>query len=167
VSRLSHCVVMLDRRETKEDHLGPCIAQVAAIREVADASPLPRRGPTLPLFACVLRAQSTNASLTGRVTDLSRATVAEAKVAAMNTGTNFHCVALVQYATAQRPANTELFKQWIEQWKPLAYRGMEGVVELFGQAPRPVEPKAVSAKVRAAHHAFLARCGLNAVQVDS
>jgi hypothetical protein len=22
-----------------------------------------------------------------------------------------------------------LFKQWIEQWKPLAYRGMEGVVE--------------------------------------
>jgi len=34
--------------------------------------------------------------------------------------------ALVQYATAQRPANTELFKQWIEQWKPLAYRGMEG-----------------------------------------
>jgi hypothetical protein len=32
----------------------------------------------------------------------------------------------------QRPANTELFKQWIEQWKPLAYRGMKGVVELFG-----------------------------------
>ncbi len=59
-------------------------------------------------------------------------------------------VALVQYATAQRPANTELFNQWIERWKPLAYRGMEGVVELFGQAPRPVEPKAVSAKVRAA-----------------
>jgi signal transduction histidine kinase len=76
-------------------------------------------------------------------------------------------VALVQYATAQHPANTELFKQWIEQWKPLAYRGIEGVVELFGQAPRPVEPKAVSAKVRAAHHAFLARCGLNAVQPDS
>ena len=80
---------MLDRRETKDDHRDPCIAQVTAIREVADASPLPRRGPTLPLFACVLRAQSTNASLTGRVTDLSKATVAEAKVAAMNTGTNF------------------------------------------------------------------------------
>jgi hypothetical protein len=46
--------------------------------------------PTLPLFTCVLRAQSTNASLRGRVTDLSKATVAEAKVAAMNTGTNFH-----------------------------------------------------------------------------
>jgi hypothetical protein len=46
--------------------------------------------PTLPLVTCVLRAQSTNASLTGRVTDLSKATVAEAKVATMNTGTNFH-----------------------------------------------------------------------------
>jgi len=71
--------------------------------------------------------------------------------------------ALVRYATAQRPANAELFKQWIEQWKPLAYQGMEGVLELFGQAPRPVETQALSAKVRAAHDAFLARCGLDAV----
>ena len=30
-----------------------------------------------------------------------------------------------------------------------------------------LEPNAVSAKVRAAHHAFLARCGLNAVHADS
>jgi hypothetical protein len=63
--------------------------------------------PTLPLFACVLRAQSTNASLRGRVTDLSKATVAEAKVAAMNTGTNFHYEAAtsssgVPFAFSQR-----------------------------------------------------------------
>jgi len=45
---------------------------------------------TLPLITCVLRAQSTNASLTGRVTNLSKATVAEAKIAKMNTGTNLH-----------------------------------------------------------------------------
>ena len=62
---------------------------------------------TLSLFACVLRAQSTNASLTGRVTDLSRATVAEAKVAAMNTGTTFHYEAAtsssgVPFAFSQR-----------------------------------------------------------------
>jgi hypothetical protein len=38
-------------------------------------------GPTLPLFTCVLREQSTNASLRGRVTELSKVTVAEAKVA--------------------------------------------------------------------------------------
>jgi CheY-like chemotaxis protein len=52
------------------------------------------------------------------------------------------------------------------KWKPLAYRGMEALVELFGQAPRPLEPQAVSAKVQAAHHAFhafLSRCGLDAV----
>jgi hypothetical protein len=36
-----------------------------------------------------LRAQSTNASLTGRITDPSKATIAEAKVAAINAGTNF------------------------------------------------------------------------------
>jgi len=49
------------------------------------------------------------------------------------------------------------------EWMPLAYRGMDGVLELFGQAARQVEPQAVLAKVRAAHHAFLARCSLNAV----
>jgi toluene monooxygenase system protein E len=71
--------------------------------------------------------------------------------------------ALVQYAVAQRPANKALLQQWVEKWKPLAYRGMEGVAELFGQAPRPLEPQAVSAQTRAAHHAFLARCGLDTV----
>jgi hypothetical protein len=63
--------------------------------------------PTLPLFTSVLRAQSTNASLAGRVTDLSKATVAEAKVAAMNTSTNFHYEAAtsssgVPFAFSQR-----------------------------------------------------------------
>jgi toluene monooxygenase system protein E len=71
--------------------------------------------------------------------------------------------ALVQYAVTQRPANTELLERWVKHWKPLAYRGMEALVELFGQAPRPLQPQAVAAKVRAAHHAFLTRCGLNAV----
>jgi hypothetical protein len=36
----------------------------------------------------VLRAQSTNASLTGRITDLSKAVIVDAKVAAINAGTN-------------------------------------------------------------------------------
>jgi len=72
--------------------------------------------------------------------------------------------ALVKYAVAQRPANQGLLKQWVEKWNPLAYRGIEGVVELFGQAPSPLEPQAVSAQARAAHHAFLARCGLDSVE---
>jgi hypothetical protein len=69
--------------------------------------PLSPRGLTLSLFTCVLRAQSTNASFAGRVTDLSKATVAEAKVAAMNTGTTFHFEAAtsssgVPFAFSQR-----------------------------------------------------------------
>ena len=40
-------------------------------------------------FSLVLRAQSTNASLTGRVTDPSKAAIADAKVAAIRTETNF------------------------------------------------------------------------------
>ena len=57
--------------------------------------------------------------------------------------------ALVKYAVAQRPANRGLLRQWVKKWNPLAYRGLEGVVELFGQAPSPLEPQAVSAKARA------------------
>ena len=43
----------------------------------------------LSLYPCVLCAQSTNGSIAGRVTDPSKATIAEAKVAALNLGTNF------------------------------------------------------------------------------
>jgi len=70
--------------------------------------------------------------------------------------------ALVQYAVTKRPGNRELLEQWVEKWTPLAYRGMEGIIELFGRAARPLQPQAVSANVRAAHRSFLARCGLMA-----
>src|ERR1700745_4354129 len=39
-------------------------------------------------FSSVLRAQSTNASLTGRVTDPSKAVIADARVAAISVSTN-------------------------------------------------------------------------------
>lgn len=42
----------------------------------------------LALFTSLLRAQSTNASLTGRITDPSRALIVDAKIAAIGTGTN-------------------------------------------------------------------------------
>ena len=73
--------------------------------------------------------------------------------------------ALVQYAVTRRPANREVLEQWVAKWMPLAYRGTEAVVELFGQAARPLRPEIVSADVRAAHHAFLVRCGLSAFEV--
>jgi len=72
-------------------------------------------------------------------------------------------VALVQYATTQHPENARLLKEWVDEWKPLAYRGMESVVELFVEAPRRLEPRSASEKVRIAHEAFLARCGLDKV----
>jgi toluene monooxygenase system protein E len=72
--------------------------------------------------------------------------------------------ALVQYAVAQHPANADLLKQWVKHWTPLAYRGVEGLVELLGQAPRPLQFQAVAAKVQAAHHALLTRCGLNTIE---
>ncbi len=43
----------------------------------------------LSLYPCALRAQTTNASITGRVTDPSKAMIGEVKVAAVNLGTNF------------------------------------------------------------------------------
>jgi|SRR5215469_149287 len=52
----------------------------------------------LCLCASTLSAQSTSASLTGDVTDPLKATIAGAKVAAVNTGTNF------RYETATNEA---------------------------------------------------------------
>src|SRR5215470_15694423 len=53
-----------------------------------------RRTSTLVLFflisTVVLRAQSTNASLSGRVTDPSRALITGARVTAVSSGTNSH-----------------------------------------------------------------------------
>ena len=43
----------------------------------------------LSWYPCALRAQTTNGSITGRVTDPSKATIPDAKVAAVSTGTNF------------------------------------------------------------------------------
>ena len=54
--------------------------------------------------------------------------------------------ALVQYAVAQRPANAELLKQWVTHWNRRSYLS----IELFGQAPRPLQPEAVAA-AKAAH----------------
>jgi len=71
-------------------------------------------------------------------------------------------VKLVQYAVEQRPANAGLLRNWVDQWQPLAYRAMERIVELYGEAPCAREPQAVLERVWVVHHAFLDRCGLGA-----
>jgi len=64
----------------------------------------------LPLYSCALRAQTTNASITGRVTDPSKATIADAKVAAVNLGTNFRYESTTntagEYGLANLPPGT-------------------------------------------------------------
>jgi hypothetical protein len=65
----------------------------------------------LVLYTCIypvlVSAQTTNASVSGRVTDQSKATVPEAKIAAINNGTNFRYESLTngvgEYALANLP----------------------------------------------------------------
>jgi hypothetical protein len=65
---------------------------------------------SLLLYSCALRAQTTNGSITGRVTDPSKATIAEAKVAAVNLGTNFRYESTTnaagEYTLANLPPGT-------------------------------------------------------------
>lgn len=75
-----------------------------------------RKGPALLLifllllYSCALQAQTTNGSVTGRVTDPSKATIAEAKVAAVNLGTNFRYESTTnaggEYTLANLPPGT-------------------------------------------------------------
>jgi hypothetical protein len=62
------------------------------------------------LYPCVLRAQTTNASITGRVRDPSKAAVPDAKVGTVNIGTNFHYESTTntagEYALANLPPGT-------------------------------------------------------------
>jgi hypothetical protein len=64
----------------------------------------------LSLYPCALRAQTTNGSITGRVTDPSKATIADAKVGAVNTGTNFRYDTATngagEYSLANLPSGT-------------------------------------------------------------
>ena len=64
----------------------------------------------LSLYPFALRAQTTNASITSRVTDPSKATIADAKVAAINTGTNFRYESTTntagEYTLANLPPGT-------------------------------------------------------------
>src|SRR5262245_43505342 len=63
-------------------------------------------------FTTALRAQSTNASLTGRVTDSSKALIAHARVATINVATNF------RYQTT----TTGLGEYYLTNLPPSTYR---------------------------------------------
>src|SRR5215813_12440781 len=73
---------------------GPQASRLTLFTSLAQR--LPMRGVAVCAFlfllahACVLRAQSTNASITGRITDPSHALITDAKVAVISLGTNAH-----------------------------------------------------------------------------
>jgi hypothetical protein len=82
-----------DPRSPRNSHVSSCYS------EFASGIPFPasnfrarivRRAFLLIAFTLVIRAQSTDASLTGRVTDPSKGVIANAKVAAIAFGTNLH-----------------------------------------------------------------------------
>jgi hypothetical protein len=62
------------------------------------------------LYLCALRAQTTNGSITARVTDPSKAAIPDAKVAAVNSGTNFRYETVTngagEYTLANLPPGT-------------------------------------------------------------
>src|SRR5215470_7981970 len=64
----------------------------------------------LSLYPCAMRAQTTNGSISGRVTDPSKATIPDAKVAAVNAGTNFRYETVTngagEYTLANLPPGT-------------------------------------------------------------
>ena len=68
----------------------------------------------LCLYPCMVRAQSTNAPLTGRITDPSNAVVAGMRVAAVNARTNFR----YETATNER-ANMpcQISRQALTAWR--------------------------------------------------
>jgi Carboxypeptidase regulatory-like domain len=65
---------------------------------------------SLSLYSCALRAQTTNASITGGVMDPSKAAIPDAKVGAVNAGTNFRYESATNtagvYALASLPPGT-------------------------------------------------------------
>jgi Carboxypeptidase regulatory-like domain/TonB dependent receptor len=69
---------------------------------------------SLSVYCCALRAQTTNGSITGRVTDPSKASVPDAKVGAVNTGTNFRYESTTngagEYTLANLPPGTYGFE---------------------------------------------------------
>jgi toluene monooxygenase system protein E len=62
---------------------------------------------------------------------------------------------LVKYAVERRSENQQLLQEWVNKWRPLAYRAVEGLATVFGSAPYPMEPAQVTQSVIAAHKVFL------------
>ena len=84
----------------------------------------------LSLYPCALPAQTTNGSITGRVTDPSKATIADAKVAAVNTGTNFRYETVTngagEYTLSNLPPGTYQLEDGQRSWLAEKFAKLSG-----------------------------------------
>ena len=55
--------------------------------------------------------------------------------------------ALLRHLIEDTPANAELVADWIEKWRPLASEALESFAGIVAEAPVPLDPSAVTARV--------------------
>ena len=68
--------------------------------------------------------------------------------------------ALVKYATENGEGNAALLKGHVEKWMPLAEKATAGLAGALAAAPNAESADAIGKRIRSAHEAFLADCGL-------
>jgi toluene monooxygenase system protein E len=57
---------------------------------------------------------------------------------------------LLRVAITDQPVNASIVAEWVRAWRPLALASVEALAGVFLQAPIPVDPSAVTARVAAA-----------------
>ncbi|TVT21729.1 toluene hydroxylase [Amycolatopsis acidiphila] len=63
--------------------------------------------------------------------------------------------ALTGYAIERNPDLAGVLGDWVQQWQPRADQAVEGLAGQFAQAPQPLNPGEVTARVREVHDEFL------------
>jgi hypothetical protein len=56
--------------------------------------------------------------------------------------------------------NKELLLQWVEKWRPLALHAVEGLLEVFAQAPHPQGQEDSLKRIEGTYQEFLASWSL-------
>jgi len=64
-------------------------------------------------------------------------------------------LALAQYAIKEHAPNKELLLQWVEKWRPLALRAIEGVLAALTQAPNPQGQEEMLKRIEQTYQQFL------------
>src|ERR1700742_1866152 len=55
--------------------------------------------------------------------------------------------ALVRHLLVDTPANTEVVREWIGKWTPLASRAVDALAGILGEAPVPLDASAAAARI--------------------